>query len=298
MRFTIWNTGGETDEFFAIARAAERSGWTSMCLNEGLFQPKETLGIYPFSPDGKRFWTPDTPYLEPLTLLSAVAATTERLRVYPFVMKLTLRNPLVLAKAIATASVLSHGRFGLGVGMSWMPEEYTLCGMEWDTRRQRFVESVEVLRLALTGDMIEYHGEVFDVGPVQSAPGSVGAVPIYFGGHRDVSLRLAAQYADGWAGVPSDRNEIASCINRLHELLRERGRSVEAFEIHANVTGNETVDDYRRLEEIGVTDAVVTPWAATLADTAGAGMILDLARKVELTERFAERVIARMPGVR
>jgi probable F420-dependent oxidoreductase len=298
MRFTIWNTGGEADEYFAIAAAAERSGWTSMCLNEGLFQPKETEGVYPFSADGKRFWTTDTPYLEPLTLLTAVAATTERLRFYPFVMKLTLRNPLVLAKAIATASAVSHGRLSLGVGMSWMPEEYALCGIDWDTRRQRFVESVEVLRLVLTGEMVEYHGEVFDFGPLQSAPGSVKPMPIYIGGHRDLSLRLAAQYADGWAGIPSERNELAACISRLHELLREQGRSVEAFGIHANVTGTETVDDYRRLEDMGVTDAVVTPWAASLADTAGEGMVLNSARKVELTERFGERIIARLSEAR
>jgi probable F420-dependent oxidoreductase len=293
MRFTIWNTGGNPDEFFSIAQAAEKSGWTSMCLNEGLFQPEDTRGTYPFSADGKRFWTTDTPYLEPLTLLTAVAATTSSLRVYPFVMKLNLRNPLVLAKAVATASVLTHGRLGLGVGMSWMPEEYELCDVDWSSRRQRFTESIEVLRLVLTGELVEYHGDVFDFGPLQSAPGSVGRVPIYIGGHKDASLRLAARYADGWAGIPSEEPEMAAYIQRLHELLIEEGRSVDDFEIHANVTGTETLDDYRRLEDLGITDAVVTPWAATLSETAGEAMTLDTRRKVEMSERFGDEIISR-----
>jgi probable F420-dependent oxidoreductase len=295
MRFTLWNTGADTDEFFHLAQSAEANGWSSMCLNESVFQPVEVASRYPYSPDGKRFWPIDSPYLEPMTLLPAIAARTSTLRVYPFVTKLTLRHPLLLANQVKTAALLSHGRFSLGVGMSWMREEYAFCGVDWDSRQQRFVEMIEIVRLAVSGELVEFHGEVFDFPPFQQAPGVTAPVPVLIGGHRPWSLRTAAELGDGWCGVPKELEEIAATTKELLALVEAAGRDTARFEVHAAAIDARTVDDYRRLRDAGVTDAVVMPWMGDdLADSAGSGMASATAVKADALKRFADEIIARV----
>ncbi|GAA4537140.1 TIGR03619 family F420-dependent LLM class oxidoreductase [Pseudonocardia xishanensis] len=292
MRFTLWNTGADPGEFFALAQAAEGCGWSSMCLNESVFQPIDVASRYPYTPDGMRFWPTDSPYLEPMTLLPAVAAATQRLRVYPFVTKLVLRDPLLLANQVKTASLLSGGRFSLGVGMSWMREEYAFCGIDWASRRQRFVEMIEIVRLAVTGAVVEYHGEIFDLPPFQQAPGIQAPVPVLVGGHRPWSLRTAARIGDGWCGVPGPIDEIIRTATEVLALVDEAGRDRSGFEIHAGALDAVTVDDYRRLRDAGVTDAVVMPWlGGDLAASAGDSELAVRAHKIDAVKRFADTVI-------
>jgi len=295
VRFTLWNTGADTDEFFALASAAEANGWSSMCLNESVFQPIDVTSRYPYSPTGKQFWPTSSPYLDPLTLLPAVAARTTTLRVYPFVAKLTLRHPLLLANQVKTAALLTHGRFSLGVGMSWMREEYEMCGVDWDSRRQRFVEMIDIIRLAISGEIVEYHGEVFDLPAFQQAPCVAAAVPMLLGGHKPWSLRTAAEVGDGWCGVPKELNEITATTKALLALVERAGRDPSQFEVHAGAIDARTIDDFRRLRDAGVTDAVVMPWIGdNLADSAGAGMASETAMKTDSLKRFADEIIARV----
>jgi probable F420-dependent oxidoreductase len=293
MRFTIWNTGGDPDEFFHVAKVAERSGWSSLCLNEGTFQPeRQEDDIYPFTADGRRSWQADTPYLEPMTLLPALATHTERLRYLTWVMKLPLREPLMFAKQVATAALMSHNRLDLGVGMSWMPQEFEFLGLDWESRRARFVEAIEVLRLVLTGEMVEYHGEVFDFGRLMERPAPTEPVPILIGGHKERSLRLAAKVADGWCGVSSPVEELERVVGRLRDLLEQEGRSLDGFAIHAGGIDARTVEDYARLAEVGITDCIVMPWMNVLRDAGNDALEVSLSRRLELIEAFGEEIIA------
>jgi len=293
VRFTLWNTGADTDEYFALAEAAEANGWSSMCLNESVFQPIEVTSRYPYSPDGKRFWPTDSPYLEPMTLLPAIAARTSTLRVYPWVTKLPLRNPLLLANQVKTASLLAHGRFSLGVGMSWMREEYALCDVEWDTRRKRFLEMIDVIRLAVTGEVFEYRGEVFNIPPLQQAPGVTAPVPILVGGHQPWSIRTAAAIGDGWCGVPQELADTAATVGEVLAAVEKAGRDPSTFEVHTGAIDARGAADYRRLRDAGVTDAIVMPWMGEdLADSASAGMESATAAKVDSLKRFSDAVIA------
>jgi probable F420-dependent oxidoreductase len=293
LRFTIWNTGADPDEYFPVAKAAEAAGWASMCLNEGTFQPeRQEDEIYPFTADGKRSWQADTPYLEPMTILPAVTTHTEHLRVLTWVLKLPLREPLTFAKQVATAALMSHNRLDLGVGISWMPQEYRYCGLDWETRRQRFLETIEVLRMVLSGEMVEFHGEIFDFGRLMARPAPTKPVPIFIGGHKSPSLKMAAKIADGWCGVPMSTAEVAKLVATLHDLLEAEGRAVEAFRIHAGALDAHTVEDFARLEEIGITDCIVMPWMTALMDAGNDALSVPLSQRLELIQQFGEEIIA------
>jgi probable F420-dependent oxidoreductase len=289
MRFTIWHSGGDADAYFRTAEAAEENGWTSMCLHESVFFPEQASAAYPYTEDGKRHWPPETPFLDPMILLAGVLARTTTLRTFTFVLKFPLRHPLLVAKQAATAAVMSDNRFALGVGQSVWPEEFANTDTDFETRRQRLIEGVEIVRLATSGEMVEYHGENYDFGRLQQAPGASEPLPIYLGGHKAPSLRLAAEIADGWCGVPSTYEEMERCIGRLDAHLDERGRDRSAFPVHAGVLAADSVDDFRRMEEVGITDAIVTPWAAEELSHADE---VSTAAKLEAIERFSDRVVS------
>ena len=102
--------------------------------------------VQAFTPDGKRFWPDDAPFVDPLVGMPAVAAATERVSVYTNVLKTPLRHPLLVAKSIGSIAALFPGRVGLGVGLSWIPEEFTWLGQGKSTRGERLDELVAFRR--------------------------------------------------------------------------------------------------------------------------------------------------------
>ncbi|MCC7363304.1 MAG: TIGR03619 family F420-dependent LLM class oxidoreductase [Dehalococcoidia bacterium] len=314
MRFTLYEpTALSPHELFHLAKEAERCGFDAFSLNDATFQMKTTRGVYPYSNDNAPNWDREAPFYEPMTILPAVAMQTTTLRVFPSVIKLPLHHPLPFAKQVATAAVMSGDRFALGVGASWAPEEYQFCGVDWHKRGKIMTESIEALRLLLTGEWVEYHGEVIDFDPVIARPAPRVPVKIYVGGHHEPSLRRAARLADGWiAAGPATIAEVKTYIDRLRELCAEYGRDWSAFEIHAYPRDARTLDDYRRLEEIGVTDAGTMPINAggqiVMSETTRqrlTGVPIDAARdidaiystappaeKLDAVRRFADTIIA------
>jgi hypothetical protein len=101
---------------------------------------------------------------------------------------------------------------------------------------------------------------------------------------------MAVDVADGWVGVPSTWEETARCVGRLHELLDKRGRSYDDFEIHGGALEAKTLDDFRRLEDMGLTDIVVSP----TPDYATHSGELTTRDKVEWVERFSDKILARV----
>jgi probable F420-dependent oxidoreductase len=290
MRFTIWHSTGDPDDYIETAIAAEEAGFTSTSLHESVFYPKTASAPYPYSDDGERHWEPEAPFLEPMVMLAAIFARTTTLRAYTYVLKFPLHHPLLVYKRAATLHAISHGRFGLGLGPAVWPEEFEYTQTDFASRRERLLEGIEIIRLAGTGEMVEYHGQHYDFGPLLSSPGIPGAMPIYIGGHKLPSLRMAVDVADGWVGVPSTWEETARCVSRLHELLDERGRSYDDFEIHGGALEARTLDDFRRLEDMGLTDIVVSP----TPDYATHSGELTTRDKVEWVERFSDKILARV----
>jgi alkanesulfonate monooxygenase SsuD/methylene tetrahydromethanopterin reductase-like flavin-dependent oxidoreductase (luciferase family) len=287
MRFTLWHSTGDPQDYIETAVAAEAAGFDSTAMHEGLFYPEYVSRPYPYTEDGKRGWEPTAPFLEPTTMLAAVFARTTTLRAYTYVLKFSLHQPLLVAKRAATLAAISGDRFGLGVGQAVWPEEFAPVQMDFASRRPRMIEGIEVVRRALTGDWFEYHGRYYDFPRIMSSPGVAVPMPIYIGGHRGKSLADAVDHADGWVGVPSTWEETERCVRALHRLLDERDRSRDEFEIHGGVMGASAVDDFRRMEELGLSDVIVSP-AADYRSHSGE---LTVADKVDWVKRFGHEVL-------
>ena len=260
MKFSVALPMLPPDHFLPLARAAEAAGYEGVAVPESVFFPEHVSADYPYSADGGRYWDATTPFLDPFVAIPAMAAVTERLKFFTNVLKLGIRDPLLVAKTVSSAAAMADGRVGLGVGLSWIPEEFKWLGKEMSTRGARTNEAIEIIRLVMTGEFVEYHGKHYDFDRLVVRPVPTQPVPIYVGGLSEPGLKRAARLADGWISVANTLEEIAGVVPRLAELRAEYGRADVPFEIKALCVDAFDLDGFRRMEEIGVTDAVVCPW--------------------------------------
>jgi probable F420-dependent oxidoreductase len=273
--------------FLPLARAAEDAGYGSIAVPESVFFPEEVSAGYPYTADGGRFWAPETPFLDPFVAIPAMAAVTERISFYTNVLKLGIRDPLLVAKTVSSAAAMADGRVGLGVGLSWIPEEFEWLGKDMRTRGARTNEAIEIIRLVCSGEWVEYHGKHYDFGRLMVRPVPTQPVPIYVGGLSEPGLNRAAKLADGWISVANTTAEIAEVAPRLAELRARYGRSDVPFEIKALCTDVFDLDGFRRTEDLGVTDAMVCPWYLRPGDVDA------LDHQVDAVAWFGEEIVAR-----
>jgi probable F420-dependent oxidoreductase len=292
MRFSYAESMTDPSFYAPLARAAEEAGYHSMVIPDSICYPLHADSRYPFNPDGSREFLEDKPFLEPFSLIPALGAVTSQLRFITFVVKVPIRNPVLLAKQATSTAVLTGNRLVLGVGTSPWREDYDVLGVDWASRGRRMDESIAILRGLAAGGYFEYHGKSLDLPPVKIAPVPTEPIPVLIGGHSDAALRRAARLGDGWMHGGGDPADLPRLLARLGEL---RSQSLEGagrpFEVHVISAGAYTVDGVRRLEELGVTDVIVGfRWPyATGPDTE------PLDRKVDNFRRFADNIIAKMP---
>ncbi|HYB88287.1 MAG TPA: TIGR03619 family F420-dependent LLM class oxidoreductase [Streptosporangiaceae bacterium] len=240
-----------------LARAAEEAGYHSMVVPDSICYPRRSASRYPFSPDGSREFLEDKPFIEPFSLIPALGAVTTRLRFVTYVVKLPVRSPVLVAKQATSTAVLTGGRLVLGVGTSPWREDYEVLGVPWEDRGRRMDEALAVIRGLSAGGYFEYHGKIFDFAPVKIAPVPAEPIPVLIGGHSDAALRRAARAGDGWLHGGGDPAELPRLLARLGEFRRREGTAGRPFEVHAISAGAYRPDGVRRLEDQGVTDAIV-----------------------------------------
>lgn len=211
------------------ARALERAGFDSLWVSDHVVQPEVIESRYPFAADGRATWPTNTPYVEALVSLAAAAAVTERVRLGTAALVLPQRNPVLLAKQVASIDALSGGRVALGVGAGWMREEFTALGMPFDGRGARMEEWITLLRECWTGRPAGRSTPHYDLPPDTIVlPTPAHAVPLYVGGHSPAALRRAARLGDGWLAqqaVPElDPDRLASEIATIRTTAAAAGR--------------------------------------------------------------------------
>jgi probable F420-dependent oxidoreductase len=198
------------------AHAAESLGFDSVWTTDHLAVSEHEAGPY-------------NPLLEALTTLAFLAGSTGTIRLGISALVLPQRNPLEVAKEIATLDVLSGGRMLLAVGIGWSQSEYANLGYTFKNRGARMDEAIQVLRTAwrgrrvisFTGKHYTFENTAFAPGPVQS-----GGPPLWVAGNSPKALRRAAFLADGWHPVGLPPAEIERMLRVIRPLLGERPFSV------------------------------------------------------------------------
>lgn len=283
MRFSLAISMCDPSHYVPLARSAEAAGWDSVCVPDGGPWTEQTSAAYVTG--GKRWWGPETPFLEPFVVVPAMAAVTERIRFHTNVYKLVTRSPLHAARTIASTWALAPGRLALGIGLGWNREEFEALGIDFDTRGRRTDEAIGIFRALLRGDWVEHSGRFFEIPRLKQAPAIPEALPIYGGGDSPAAMRRAARFCDGWIARAPTLEGVIDAIPSMHAALEQVDRDPEAFEILAMVPDAVEPQAVLRLAEAGVHEIELWPWNRY-------GVPLhDLAGKRDAVARFAEEVI-------
>jgi probable F420-dependent oxidoreductase len=205
-----------------LARAVEERGF------DGLFFPEHThipaSRATPFPGGGelpKHYWHSHDPFVA----LGACAAVTSRIRLGTAICLVVERDPITLAKEIASLDMLSGGRFVLGIGAGWNREEMENHGANYPRRWALVREKILAMKSIWRDDAAEYHGEFVDFAPIWSYPKPVqaGGPPIWIGANSKWVFDRVAEYADGWmpiGGLGSGN------LERLRSACEKRGRKL------------------------------------------------------------------------
>lgn len=216
-----------------FAATADACGFASLWAVDHVAVPHHIDSPYPLGesprvlPDGTvNRWM--APSYEQLTTLAFVAGVTRRTRLGSGVSVLTLRNPVVHARMLATLDVYSGGRLVCGVGAGWLREEAEAIGMPWGERGARTEEHVALLRAlwSAPGDEVSFAGRFYSVPPIHPEPRPVQrpGPPILIGGHGDAALARAGRIGDGWFAGPMSPARAAALWPRVLAAARAAGR--------------------------------------------------------------------------
>ncbi len=242
-----------------LAITAEQCGFESLWTVEHVVIPKGYATPYPYSKDGKIPGGEDVAIPDPLLPLGFVAAVTKQIKLATGVMILPQRNPLYVAKEMATLDVLSHGRTILGIGSGWLKEEFDALGLDFHSRGARTDEAIKSLRALWCENPSSFHGKQFDFGPVMSfpKPAQQQGIPIHIGGHSPAAAKRAGRLGDGF--FPA-LNEVAK-LQELFGLVREAAAKAnrKAAQIELSCIGRAKADAIKPFEDIGISRVVVAP---------------------------------------
>lgn len=257
MRFSLAESMIEPSMYVPLVQAAEAAGYDSFVVPDSICYPEEGDSRYPYNADGSREFLEGKPFIEPFSLIPALAAVTERLRFTTFVVKLPIRNPVIVAKQATSVGVITGGRFGFGVGTSPWQEDYVITQVPWERRGARMDECIEIINGLQTGEHFGYTGEFYDFPPCQLCPVPDQKVPILVGGHSAMALKRAGRLGDGWMHAGGDAAELARMMETVNAHRDEAGRADEPFEVHAISIDAYSPDGVERLEAAGVTDVII-----------------------------------------
>ncbi len=258
---TAWYASG--DGAVSLAVGAEAVGVESLWTVEHVVVPVGYESTYPYDVSGRMpggredFDIPD-----PLIWLSYIAARTSRIKLATGVMILPQRNPIVVAKEVATLDAMSGGRAVLGVGVGWLAEEFAALGVPFNERGKRTDEYIAILRALWSGEAAEFHGEFFDFGPCHSRPTPVAkSVPIVIGGHTEIAARRAGKLGDGFFPGSGTIEELTHLIGIVRATAQEHGRDPDAIEITtgAIARGAKLYEHIEAIAKLGVKRIVLAP---------------------------------------
>ena len=247
----------DRDSALEMARGAEDLGFESLWTTEHIAVPAGYETTYPSSKSGRMPEGEEAPMPESLVWLAFMAAATTTIKLATGVLVVPQRNPVVLAKTVATLDVLSGGRVILGVGSGWLQEEFDALGVPFDDRGARTDEAIRVLRALWTEDTPSFDGEFTSFQDLYVRPRPIQRpVPIVVGGHSARAARRAGELGDGFFPASADYSILPQRIAEARGHAERAGRDPEALEI---TMGSSARPEYiEPLLDVGV-DRIVIP---------------------------------------
>ena len=210
-----------------LGRDAEALGFDSLWVAEHVVLFDDHASRYPYARDGRFPASGEAGFLDPFGAIGFLAGVTSRIRLGTGICLVPQRNPVYVAKEVATADWLSRGRFDFGVGVGWLAEEFAAVVAPFAERGLRCRSYLEVCK-RLWCEPVSAYGDRFYTLPACRAypkPVQVPHPPIHFGGESDAALARVADLGQGWYGFDLDPAGFAARMHRLEELLARSGRS-------------------------------------------------------------------------
>lgn len=244
----------------AVARAAEHAGFDSLWTGEHVVLPDPQVPPSPVPPS--------VPFLDPVVALTAVSQHTTRVLLGTGIIILPQRNPLVLAKELASLDVLSSGRLVFGVGVGYLEPEFRALGIPFEDKGARTMDYLRAMRAIWCQDKPSYDGRFVRFSGIDAHPRPLQRPhpPIVFGGHTPPAFRRAVETAAGWYGFALDLDSTAACVEGLRAAARRAQRPLDLERLEVNVTPPAGLPDaatVARYAELGVDRLVLMSRATT-----------------------------------
>ncbi len=214
------------DEVLKLALLAEDEGFHALWLADHVVFPAKVAPKYPYSLDGNFPVPLDEPLLEPIATMGVLVGATKRVKIGTAVLVMPHRNPILLARMLATLDVFSQGRIILGAGVGWMEEEFAALNTFDFARRGKVTdEYLEIFKAICEGGQVAYQGETYQFEAVNSYPPSVQRPhpPILVGGTSNLALARVARLANGWLSVGLSLEKLAERLTVLRRCCDEIG---------------------------------------------------------------------------
>jgi probable F420-dependent oxidoreductase len=246
------------EQMIATAQAAEESGFESVWTFEHVIVPVDYQSKYPYNNSGKMGAAPETPFVDPLIALTAIAAHTKTIRLATGVNIVSQTNALLLAKQCASLDFISGGRFMLGAGIGWLREEFTAMGVPYERRGARFDDYMVAMKKVWSGDVVEHESDFLSWHGFKSYPLPVQkpGVPIIMGGRAGKIYQRIAKHGDGWFIPGAKPDELPTMLADLHAACEAEGRNYDEIELTTMWGPRGGADSLKVLEDLGIARVV------------------------------------------
>jgi probable F420-dependent oxidoreductase len=232
---TLFREPGDWHRVRELAQLAEQAGVDRLLLTDHVVMGERT-DAYPW---GEFPFPPELPWLEPLSMISTMAAVTERVRFSTKILIAPLRPAPLLAKTLATMDVLSQGRMEVGVSTGWQREEYEASGVDWSRRGQLLTDTMGACRALWSQAPASFESETVSFERVWCSPQPLqpGGIPIWFAGSLHArNLERICRLGDGWIPPPyAPLEALREGVPRLREAWERAGRDPVGLRVQGDL---------------------------------------------------------------
>ncbi|CAB4620962.1 unannotated protein [freshwater metagenome] len=253
----------DPDYVAQLGAIAEARGCESLWMVEHVVVPASYNSVYPFDSSGRMGLTGNDDLPDPIVWMSYLAASTSKIKLATGVVILPIRNPVVLAKQMATLDRLSNGRIILGLGLGWLSEEFDAVGVPFARRGARADEYLEAMTALWSQSPATFKGEFVNFENMYCTPQPESqSIPLVIGGISEAAVRRAVRFGAGMHLMRSSADEVRKVKQRIADECERTGKNPSDIEI--TMVAPASVEQLQELNDIGVDRVFLSVWDGDL----------------------------------